>query len=70
MNEKQINAMLAQLSEQRNAALNDCVNLAGQLAIAKEQIATLTAERDAATALVSDSATLAKAPARKGKTNA
>lgn len=70
MNEKQINAMLAQLSDQRNAALNDCVNLAGQLAIANEQIASLTAERDAALALVSDTATVATAPTRKGKTNA
>ena len=57
MNETQINAQFLVLVEQRNAALNTVVNLSGELAVLKAQVKDLTAQLEAATALVADAVT-------------
>jgi len=46
------------LVEQRNAALNSVVNMAGELAVLKEKVTSLEKQLEAATALVSESATI------------
>lgn len=58
MNETQINAQFNMLVEQRNAALNSVVNMAGELAVLKEKVTSLEKQLEAATALVSESATI------------
>lgn len=50
MNEAQVNAQFAALVEQRNNALNQVVNLAGEIAVLKQKL-------EAATALVSENTT-------------
>ena len=62
MNETAITAQFALLCDQRNAALNSAVNLAGELATAKASIAALTAQLEAATSLISDNATEVENP--------
>lgn len=62
MNEIQINAQFSALVEQRNAALNSVVNMAGELAVLKDKVAELEKKLDVATALVSDSATAMEGP--------
>ena len=62
MNETQINAQFAALIEQRNVALNTNVNLVGELALLQEKVNTLTKERDAALALISNNTTLVENP--------
>jgi hypothetical protein len=59
VNETQINAQFNMLVEQRNAALNSVVNMAGELAVLKEKVLGLEKQLEAATALVADSATVA-----------
>lgn len=54
MHEIQIQAQFEVLVEQRNAALNQVVNLRGELAVAAAQIRKLTADLEAATSLVSE----------------
>jgi hypothetical protein len=44
MNEKQIQAQINMLISQRDNALNMCVNLSGDLAVAKDTIAELEAK--------------------------
>lgn len=56
MNETQIQAQIDTLVEQRNSAMNAVVNMAGELAVAKAQIKKLTAELEAASALIADNA--------------
>ena len=58
MNETQINAQFNALVEQRNAALNSVVNMAGELAVLKDKMVELEKKLEAATALVSESATV------------
>lgn len=55
MNETQINAQFNSLIEQRNAALNSVVNMAGELAVLKEQVIKLEKQLEAATSLISES---------------
>lgn len=56
MNETQIQAQIDTLLEQRNTAMNTVVNMAGQLAVANAKVKELTAQLEAATALISDNA--------------
>lgn len=58
MNETQINAQFAALVEQRNAALNTVVNLSGEIAVLKAQVKDLTDKLEAATSLISETATI------------
>lgn len=58
MNEIQINAQFACVAEQRNSALNTAVNQAGDIAVLKAKIAELEKQLEAATALVSEFATV------------
>ncbi len=44
MNEKQIQAQINMLVQQRDNALNMCVNLSGDLALANDKIAELEAK--------------------------
>jgi hypothetical protein len=44
MNETEINAKFGVLIEQRNSALNQVVNLYGELSVANEKIKELTAQ--------------------------
>ena len=57
MNEIQINAQFNALIEQRNSALNSVVNMTGELALLKSEVADLKKQLEAATALVAESAT-------------
>ena len=59
MNETQINAQFNALVEQRNSALNSVVNMVGEMAVLKDKVSLLEKQLEAATALVSDSATVA-----------
>lgn len=54
MNQIQIQAQFDALVEQRNAALNSAVNLIGELAVAKDEIANLKKQLEAATAIISE----------------
>ncbi len=58
MDSIQINAQFAALVEQRNEALNTSVNLAGELAVLNAKVKELTVQLEAATALISDNATV------------
>ena len=62
LNEIQVNAQFAALVDQRNAALNTVVNLSGELAVAKAEIADLTAKLEAATTLIGENATVVENP--------
>ena len=65
MNEIATNAQLAALCEQRNAALNAVVVVTSQLAVAHEQIKGLTAQLEAATALVAATSEVVAPPPAK-----
>ena len=62
MNETQVNAQFAALVEQRNNALNQVVNMAGALAEAGSKIKELTAQLEAATAIIEEEATIVEGP--------
>jgi len=62
MDENRINALLAALSEQRNAALNQVVELSASLAVVKNEVEQLKKELEAATAILADSATVVEKP--------
>lgn len=52
MDENQINAQFTALCNQRNAALNDVVNLSGQVASMQATIKTLSEQLDATKAIM------------------
>jgi len=52
MNEKQIQAQINMLVQQRDNALNMCVNLSGELAVASETIADMAAQIEMLKAIV------------------
>ena len=62
MNEQAINAQFAMLMDQRNSAMNQVVNLAGQAAIDKARIAELEKALEAAQALVAEKAEVVEVP--------
>lgn len=67
MNEQAINAQFAMLADQRNNAMNQVVNLAGQAAIDKARIAELEKALEADQSLISDTAEAIESP--KGEIN-
>jgi peptidoglycan hydrolase CwlO-like protein len=62
MNETQVQAQINALVNQRNAALNDAVNLAGANAVLEAKVEELTKALAATTALIADNATVVEKP--------
>ena len=62
MNERQVQAQINMLIQQRDNALNTCANLNGELAIKEQIIEDLQAQVAMLTALVEGNATPADAP--------
>lgn len=62
MNERQVQAQINILIQQRDNALNTCVNLNGELAVKDQIIEDLQAQVAMLTALVEGNATPADAP--------
>ena len=54
MNEIQINAQFNALVDQRNAALNSVVNMAGELAVLKDKVSDLEKQLELATVPISE----------------